>query len=143
MKIWIAMDTENKTDYTALVKSQLDYFNTNITKDLNFRIANLKKFIAVLKANEDLLDEAIYKDFRKSRFENYATELSLVYHEINLAIKNLKSWSGKNCWNSLKGVFDKFPTLLESCPHVAEAIAEEQRAICKSIGCSKAETYDK
>jgi aldehyde dehydrogenase (NAD+) len=89
------MDTKNKTDYTSLVKSQLDYFNTNITKDVNFRIANLKKFIAVLKANEALLDEAIYKDFRKSSFENYATELSLVYHEINLAIKNLKGWSEK------------------------------------------------
>lgn len=79
--------------YSEIIKSQLDFFNTNATKDTNFRIKQLKKLIKVLKDNEDLLDEAIYKDFKKSSFENYETELSLVYHEINLAIKKLKSWS--------------------------------------------------
>ncbi len=79
--------------YDELVKMQLQYFNTNITKDVSFRILQLRKFSKVLKANEELLDKAIYKDFKKSSFENYLTELSLVYHEINLAIKNLKKWS--------------------------------------------------
>ena len=79
--------------YSEIVKSQLDFFNTNATKDTNFRIKQLKKLIKVLKDNEPLLDEAIYKDFKKSSFENYETELSLVYHEINLSIKKLKSWS--------------------------------------------------
>ena len=86
---------KTKLDYEELVKSQLDYFNTNITKDVGFRINQLKKFSSILKANEDLLDKAIYKDFKKSSFENYLTELSLIYHEINLAIKNLKRWSKK------------------------------------------------
>jgi len=89
------METKNRLSYSELVKSQLAYFNTNVTKDVNFRIKQLKKFSSVLKANEKLLDEAIYKDFKKSSFENYLTELSLVYHEINLAVKNLKKWSKK------------------------------------------------
>ncbi len=79
--------------YAKIVQNQLDFFNTNKTKDTNFRISQLKKLKKVMKDNESLLDEAIYKDFKKSSFENYETELSLVYHEINLAIKNLKSWS--------------------------------------------------
>ncbi len=87
------METLEKIDYKKLVNSQLEYFNTNVTKDVDFRIAMLKKFKKVLKSNETLLDEAIYKDFKKSSFENYATELSLIYHEINLAISNLKGWS--------------------------------------------------
>lgn len=82
-------------EYGELVKSQLDFFNTNITKDIKFRIKQLKKLKIVLKNNEKLLDEAIYKDFRKSSFENYLTELSLIYHEINLAITNLSTWSKK------------------------------------------------
>jgi len=82
-------------EYDVLVKSQLEYFNSNVTKDVNFRIKQLKKFSLVLKTNESLLDKAIYKDFKKSSFENYLTELSLVYHEINLAIRNLKKWSKK------------------------------------------------
>ena len=86
---------KTKLEYDELVKLQLDYFNTNATKDVDFRINQLKKFSLILKTNEGLLDEAIYKDFKKSSFENYLTELSLIYHEINLAIKNLKKWSKK------------------------------------------------
>ena len=82
-------------NYKSLVNSQLEYFNSNITKDVNFRISQLKKLKDILKANRLLLDEAIYKDFKKSSFENYATELSLIFHEINLAVKKLKKWSRK------------------------------------------------
>ena len=87
------METMMKVDYKKLVNSQLEYFNTNITKDVNFRIEMLKKLLNILKSNENLLDEAIYKDFKKSSFENYTTELSLVYHDINEAISHLKGWS--------------------------------------------------
>jgi len=87
------MGTYKEFNYNVLVKSQLDFFNTNETKNIDFRIAQLKKLKKVLKENETLMDAAIYKDFKKSSFENYATELSLVYHEINLAIKNVKKWS--------------------------------------------------
>ncbi len=87
------MDTINEFNYSKLIASQHEYFNSNITKDIYFRISQLKKLKKVLKANESLMDAAIYNDFKKSSFENYATELSLVYHEINLAIKNVKRWS--------------------------------------------------
>jgi len=89
------MEAIQKINYKELVSSQLEYFNTNTTKDINFRIEQLKKLLNILKANEKLLDEAIYKDFKKSSFENYATELSLVYHDINEAISSLKKWSKK------------------------------------------------
>ena len=82
-----------KITYHELVQSQLDYFNSNITKDADFRIRQLKHLKSVLKSNEELLDEAIYKDFKKSSFENYVTELSLIYHEINIAMGNLKDWA--------------------------------------------------
>jgi len=81
--------------YTQLVQSQLAFFNTNVTKDVDFRIRQLKHLKSVLKANEKLLDDAIYRDFKKSSFENYVTELSLIYHEINQAMGNLRQWSSK------------------------------------------------
>jgi len=87
------MENSSIFDYSKIVSLQREYFNGNMTKDVDFRIAQLKKLKAVLKASESLMDEAIYKDFKKSSFENYATELSLVYHEINLAIKKVKQWS--------------------------------------------------
>ena len=71
-------------------QSQQDFFATDTSKDVNFRIRQLKKLLAVLKAHESDLFEAIYKDFKKSNFDTYATELGLVYHEISLFIKKTK-----------------------------------------------------
>ncbi len=72
---------------------QQAFFNSNITKDVSFRIEQLKKFKKLLKENEDLLYKAIYEDFGKSEFETYMSELSLIYHEINIFVKNIKKWS--------------------------------------------------
>ena len=69
---------------------QQDLFNSNITKDVSFRIEQLKKVKKVLKENEELLYKAIYEDFGKSEFETYVSELSLIYHEINNFVKNIK-----------------------------------------------------
>ncbi len=89
------MEVESSLKYKDLVDSQLEFFNSNTTKDVAFRVSMLKKLLRILKENEGILDEAIYKDFRKSSFENYATELSIIYHDINEAISNLKAWSNK------------------------------------------------
>ncbi len=81
------MKTENIIEY------QRNFFNSNQTKDVGFRIEQLKKVKFLLKENESLLYKAIYEDFGKSEFETYASELALIYHEINIAIKNVKKWS--------------------------------------------------
>lgn len=78
---------------SEIVKLQNDFFIENKTKPISFRINQLKHFLQVLKSNEDLLYEAIDKDFGKSEFETYETELSIIYHETRLAIKKLKTWS--------------------------------------------------
>ncbi|MCD6544070.1 MAG: hypothetical protein J7K34_06135 [Flavobacteriaceae bacterium] len=75
-----------------ILKQQL-FFNSNKTKDTDFRIQQLKKFKSLLKENKDLLYDAIYEDFGKSKYETYISELSQIYHELNLFIKNTKRWS--------------------------------------------------
>jgi aldehyde dehydrogenase (NAD+) len=76
-----------------LINSQREFFNANATKSVAFRIEQLKKLQRVLKANETLLYEAIYEDFKKSEFDTYSTELSFVYHDIKEAIKKVRKWS--------------------------------------------------
>jgi len=49
-----------------MVATQRQFFNTHTTKSLAFRLKQLKKLDAVLKANEQALYDAIYKDFKKS-----------------------------------------------------------------------------
>ncbi len=76
-----------------LIHNQREYFNTNATKNVAFRKAQLKKLKTVLKQNEALLYEAIFQDFKKSEFDTYSTELSFVYHDISEAIKKVGKWS--------------------------------------------------
>ena len=80
-------------DISKIVNQQKSFFNSNATKEVNLRIETLKKLKLILKKNEDKLYTAIYDDFKKSKFETYLTELSLIYNELNDAIRNLKKWS--------------------------------------------------
>ncbi len=82
-------------DIPQLYRSQKAFFNSNQTKDVSFRIQQLKKLKHILKSNEQKLYDAIYTDFAKSEFETYATELALIYHDINLFIKKIPDWSRK------------------------------------------------
>jgi aldehyde dehydrogenase (NAD+) len=79
----------------SIFNKQQQYFLSNATKDVEYRKTQLKKLHSLLKSNEEKLNEAIYKDFKKSAFETYETELALIYGEINTAIKNVSKWSKK------------------------------------------------
>ncbi len=76
-----------------LVQKQRNYFKTHKTKPLSFRVQQLNKLQEVLKSNEKLIYDAIYKDFKKSEFDTFVTELALLYHDIKEAKKNLKKWA--------------------------------------------------
>ena len=81
------------TNPQAIFEKQQTFFNTNQTKNVDFRVQQLKKLRGLLKKNEDILYKAIDADFNKSAFETYATELSLIYHEIDIFIHKIKHWS--------------------------------------------------
>lgn len=76
-----------------LHSAQQKFFGTHQTRDVAFRIEQLKKLKSILKENEDQLFQAIKKDFGKSGFETYVSELALLYHEINTFIRKVKKWS--------------------------------------------------
>ena len=76
-----------------IVSEQRAFFYTHQTKSIDYRLEQLSKLEKLLKSNESLLNEAIYKDFKKSVFDTYATELALIYHDIKYAKKNIYKWS--------------------------------------------------
>ena len=81
------------SDVKSVFNRQKEFFNSGKTNDINFRIDALKKLKQVIKENEDKILDALKKDLGKSNFESYATEVGLVYEEINTHIKNIKRWS--------------------------------------------------
>src|ERR1035437_9004287 len=79
--------------YQEIIKKQTDFFNSNQTKDIGFRIEQLKKLKSLIKNQESVLSQAIYNDFKKSKFDTYTTEFSPTYHDIDEAIKKLPKWA--------------------------------------------------
>jgi aldehyde dehydrogenase (NAD+) len=77
----------------AIVEAQRIFFNSGHSRDISFRKNQLKKLMNLLKANEDKFCEAIYEDFRKSKFETIATEIEIIHKEIRIALAYLKDWS--------------------------------------------------
>ncbi|AXT50943.1 aldehyde dehydrogenase family protein [Aquimarina sp. BL5] len=80
-------------NYQEIINTQKAFFNTNTTKDISFRVKELKRLKSVLQKSEELLYQAIYQDFKKSKYETYTTELAIIYHEIDLALVSIKKWS--------------------------------------------------
>ena len=78
-------------NYAEILQSQKTFFNSHKTKDLNFRKTQLKKLKNLIKKHENQLYEAIYKDFGKSEFETFGTEISFIYKDIDYYLKNLNS----------------------------------------------------
>lgn len=80
-------------DIKSVFNKQKEFFYLGKTNDINFRIDNLRKLKEVIKVNENKILEALNKDLGKSNFESYATEIGIVYDEINVHIKNIKKWA--------------------------------------------------
>ena len=76
-----------------LVELQRRYFNTNATKPVAFRLTQLKKLKGILESSEGLLEEGIQRDFGKSAFETFLTELYFVHDELNTALAGLREWT--------------------------------------------------
>ncbi len=74
-------------------EKQRKYFFTHQTKDVDFRLEQLKKLKNAILKNEDAISEALYKDLHKSKTEAYATEIGLTLSELSLHIKKLRKWA--------------------------------------------------
>lgn len=91
-----------------ILNEQKSFFNTNKTKDVEFRIENLKKLKSIIEENEDRIIEALYLDLNKSKAEGYMSEIAIVYSEINEALKNIRKWSKAK---RVKGSISSFPSV--------------------------------
>ncbi len=77
----------------ALLTRQREYFLDGKTKNLDYRIEQLRKLRDLIIENENTIYEALKSDFRKSSFETYLSENGYMVMEINQFIKKLKKWA--------------------------------------------------
>ncbi|MFH4968945.1 aldehyde dehydrogenase [Gaetbulibacter sp. M240] len=79
----------------TLFSKQRDFYKSHQTRNIKGRLILLKKLKAEVISNETAILEALKKDFKKSAFEGYLSEVGLVLSELDLTIKKLKSWAKK------------------------------------------------
>jgi aldehyde dehydrogenase (NAD+) len=82
----------NTEEIAELIEAQQHFFHQGFTKPYAFRKGQLNVLKAVIKRNEQAIIEALRADLGKSPFEAYATEIGVIYEEINHAQKNLRMW---------------------------------------------------
>ena len=80
-------------DFQNILEKQRIFFNSQKTKNIKFRKMYLEKLREVILKNEELMYDAIYKDFGKSKFDTSLTEISFVLKDIEYYLKNLNSLS--------------------------------------------------
>ena len=80
-------------DFQNILEKQRIFFNSQKTKNIKFRKMYLEKLRELILKNEDLMYDAIDKDFGKSKFDTSLTEISFVLKDIEYYLKNLNSLS--------------------------------------------------
>lgn len=78
---------------SGIIQKQNEFFDSQITHGIDFRIAKLKELKAVIKKYEHDLVSAFNKDLGKGEFEVLTSEVGLVQSELTLHIRNLKKWT--------------------------------------------------
>ena len=84
-----------KNQIQDIILKQKKFFATGETKNVIFRIENLKKLKKEILKNELEIKEALKKDLNKSYSESYMTEIGMTISELNYVIKHTKKWSKK------------------------------------------------
>ena len=83
----------DSSDIKALVEKQRDFFATGETKDVAFRLMQLKTLRKAVEDNRRAIVEALRADLGKPPLEAYVAEVSQVQAGIDRAIKRLGSWT--------------------------------------------------
>lgn len=82
-----------ESEIRNIIHSQRNYFLTEATLDVNFRIQALKKLQTSILKHEVEIHAALKKDLGKSTFESYMCETGMVLNELTYMIKHTPSFA--------------------------------------------------
>ena len=80
-------------EISEILDEHRTYFETGVTRDVNFRIEQLSRLKQMICRNEDVLIQALQMELHKSAYEAFTTEIGVLYTVINHVIKNLRKWA--------------------------------------------------
>ena len=82
-------------DVQLCITEMQTFFRNGSTQSVAWRKIQLKRLKEGIKEHEREILDALFEDLGKTDFEGYATELGLVYAEIDEHLKHLDAWTSK------------------------------------------------
>jgi aldehyde dehydrogenase (NAD+) len=79
-------------EVSSIVDQQREFFLSGATRDLSFRIEQLRKLRSMFRKYQEQMMTAAGEDLGKPRFETFISEISLMFGEVEYAINNIKCW---------------------------------------------------
>ena len=76
-----------------IVAKQRLFFQTHVTRDVEFRIRALKNLQKTIREWEPRISEALHADLGKCASEGYMCEIGLVLGSIRDTLRNIRKWS--------------------------------------------------
>ncbi len=83
----------DKKRIPGLINKQREFFSSGKTRDLAFRIRQLKTLRKAVVQNEHKVYEALWRDLGKPAFESYGGETGILIREIDHALTHLHAWA--------------------------------------------------
>jgi aldehyde dehydrogenase (NAD+) len=102
---------------SEIIRQQREFFATGKTKDVDFRIEQLKLLKSAISSNQSQIVDAVKADLNRPEFEAYFEIASI--SEVTYAIKHLKSWVKSR----------KIPISLEQFPASARVFPEPKGVV--------------
>jgi aldehyde dehydrogenase (NAD+) len=81
------------TTINGVIQKLREFFATGRTRDISFRIKQLKTLRKAIIEQETAIFDALKQDLGKPAFEAYGGDVAIVINEIDFIIKRLRSWA--------------------------------------------------
>ena len=82
------------SQFSKIIQNQRDFYNSQQTKDIEFRILQLSTLRDLILEYEERISDALWQDLHKPKFEAYTTEIGIVLAEISMHLKHIRSYFG-------------------------------------------------
>lgn len=87
------MDEINLQEEKKMLTDMKAYFHKGNTKDIKFRIEQLRNLKSIIIQHEEEIIEAHLRDLGRHPYETYAAEIGSVLNSIGYIIKHLRKWA--------------------------------------------------
>jgi aldehyde dehydrogenase (NAD+) len=104
-------------DIKVIVERQREFFRTGETLDVKWRIAQLKKLKAAVKAHAEEMEQALAEDLGRSAVEAYLCDVLPIIAEVDETIHGLRRWARPECHYSGLMCFPSMVTKVYKIPY--------------------------